>query len=456
MGNESSTLHQGTVHRDKSSIERALILYHHSLSGPTGVSHRWIKSEKKRIHAVCVHQLIANSENRKLKQDIAKTFDLSHTSKLSLQPDIVCRGEIYVTSVKTNDKGLGHFVIRKAFDHTCCLSAPEQVRGRRSTIYSGKVISQVAASLLKNAPQLKPEQLTSLACQKLGMSSKDVPKATHHYIKSTANVNCYGSIKDIYMTSISRLEHLKEFDPDTQIFVTFYPDEVDPDYAKVLGSGNWKKRNFYGTCQNTFALRFHAITCSLGASIRRAKALEAGELSMRQVRTTDFCHSFGHHRGCIGHITRLGADGEVYIDTFSIESENENQNTCRRLYETDFKCVHTSQPEHVIVGDRLKGKDATLNHWLPETRKDHCVVHLLDNIQHKGKADDEQMILLRDMIYEKEPGSNGYEWSYENLMAIAHDSLKQYLLSSVFCKSCGPSHFADSHIDREREGIHTS
>ena len=72
MGNESSTLHPGTIHPDKGSIERALILYHHSLAGPTGVSHRWIKSEKKRIQAVCVHQAIAISENRKLKHDIAK------------------------------------------------------------------------------------------------------------------------------------------------------------------------------------------------------------------------------------------------------------------------------------------------------------------------------------------------------------------------------------------------
>ena len=78
------------------------------------------------------------------------------------------------------------------------------------------------------------------------------------------------------MTSISCLKHLKEFDPETQIFVTFYSDEVDPEYAKVLGSGNWKKRNSYGTRQNTFALRFHAITCSLGASIRHANAMEAG------------------------------------------------------------------------------------------------------------------------------------------------------------------------------------
>ena len=91
----------------------------------------------------------------------------------------MCHGEIYATSVKANDQGLGHFVIKKALAHICGLSAPEHVQGRRNTIYSGKVISQVAALLLKNAPQLTPKQITSLACQKLGMSPNDLPKSDH-------------------------------------------------------------------------------------------------------------------------------------------------------------------------------------------------------------------------------------------------------------------------------------
>ena len=303
-----------------------------------------------------------------------------------------------------------------------------------------------------NRPQLTPDDCIVIACEGIGLDPKKIPRRTSALVKKRI-VECrYGSKSEIYMTAVPRLERIIDHDPDTVIVLNLYPDEVmkyqcdgKPGKGATLSASDKKL---------VYASRIHSITIIPGSAVRQCRAAAANSVQLRVVHTTDFCHCYGSERGALGHISGIGPDGEFHIDAVVKTSENENQNSCSQLYEARVVACGPMTSAEVVVGDRLKGQAATLAYWLSLARKDHCVFHLYENLKNHG-ADDEVLALFQDLVYEKEPGEFGYEFTLDDILREASDTTRAYLENSILSGDCDPTRFCDSHILGERENVRT-
>ena len=77
---------------------------------------------------------------------------------------------------------------------------------------------------MEDCGDITAKSLGKLAHKIHGNSVQNVTKDQQDYIKNSVNKLMTGSIHDVYQTSISRIERLKDFDPDTKWIFVFYPD----------------------------------------------------------------------------------------------------------------------------------------------------------------------------------------------------------------------------------------
>jgi hypothetical protein len=84
---------------------------------------------------------------------------------------------------------------------------------------------------------------------------------------------------------VHMLESMKEFDPDTRILLKLFPDSVNPFF---FNNPTEYKRNLKGKStvpqpDEIFALRFGAISLTMGTAVCRLAAASLGELLMRNL-----------------------------------------------------------------------------------------------------------------------------------------------------------------------------
>ena len=105
-----------------------------------------------------------------------------------------------------------------------------------------------------------------------------------------------------------------------------------------------------GTTTNTFCLRFGAIAITPGTSVRRHAINSNNEFNLMRLNCSmDACH-LHNERGCLTDIIQPMASGEMLLDTFTLDSQNEGRDvwhlalTCDKNHYIDIQnipCVVT-------------------------------------------------------------------------------------------------------------------
>lgn len=108
----------------------------------------------------------------------------------------------------------------------------------------------------------------------------------HYKIKQACDSQRWGDVTHQYGCIVNMLEIIKEYDPESRIFLKVFPDAVNPNY---LQNKTEYKRNKLGTSlksppESMFALRFGAVAVTLGSTVRCHKASFQRSLQLRQVR----------------------------------------------------------------------------------------------------------------------------------------------------------------------------
>ena len=436
----------------KKELGNELSVFHQVSYGCRGATWRWKQMQDKRGYtAICAIQRHAemkrSSERSESMSKWRKNGQHGPAPKIPPPVGVLCT---FCVRVKYSCKNAPCYILTKSIAHSCNGLGPAPRQGMRNLQFSPMALAQKVKSQIKNDVLQTNTSLGKLTCFEALSSIDGLSSRDHSYTGKRAKELVFGNVDEIFMTSVSRIENLKKNDPDTKWFFVFYPDYISKQLIEKPGSGRKIDRNLDDTI---FCLRLHGILCSMGSSRRRKVLKDKDELLGRNMRATDFCHAYGPTRGCIGNIVNPGPDKEILLDAFTIEAENECQNTSSRLFEVDrYGLGESKQP---IVGDRMKGQEKTLSFWCPKARKDHCTTHLEANMEQVGGADANDLLLFRNLVHEKDPGINGALFNKNALLGSKNEKFVEYMKTSIFGENCGMERFVDAYISSEREGIRT-
>jgi hypothetical protein len=132
---------------------------------------------------------------------------------------------------------------------------------------------------------------------------------------------------------------MKEFDPDSRIFLKVFPDEVNPNY--FINKKEYRRNNIglskKSPPESMFALRFGSIAVGMGSARRRHRDYFMDDLQMRQVRSIDATFLTSKSRGTSTDIIQFMSDGELTLETITADAENESQNVWSFTFEVDRK-----------------------------------------------------------------------------------------------------------------------
>ena len=113
----------------------------------------------------------------------------------------------------------------------------------------------------------------------------------------------------------------------------------------------------------------------------------------------DSCHLTGSETGCLTDIIQPMAGGEMLLDTFSVDAQNESHDVWHFALSCDKKALNRSA-EHSFCGDRLKGQDSVNDYVYPELDFTNCHFHIKENIKGKGGGQCE-FNLFQELAYSK-------------------------------------------------------
>lgn len=469
---ESGSLQLGSIFTTRSELITAANEQCHS----HGKACRVYRNQKELIHVVCVHQYMAMKRIDKSNALARKSFiPMNEDDKYQKEEyPLLCRGHIKANPLKKSLKKNAFVrnkmysdetvVISQICSHTC-EGPPPSVPGSRSIPHNYHFMACLASNAVLTNPSAKPKWIGNVIEDKVHVSANTYKYMQYHRMKHHTDLLRWGDTTHHYGCVVHLLESMKEFDPDSRIFLKVFPDMVNPNFFR---SHTEYRRTLRG--KNTapepkpvFALRFGSIAVTMGSSVRRHTAASNRDLVMRNVRPLDATFLTSRSRGTSCDIIQLMAAGEITLETLTADAENESQNVWSFAFEADKTSLgaRETSPRSVFVGDRLKGQDTTLNRWFPNIGKEDCVFHLKENMREpkNGHANKDELALFDLIIHSATMPESIY--NTQNFIHLARPSVANYVQESIFRGNSNLSRYCDAVImnsnhTREREGIRSS
>ena len=159
----------------------------------------------------------------------------------------MCCGFIKAHPVKKKKLSLhnttGAFCITSSSAHSC-IGTPITSMGSRSVPHQYKVLARLAHNTSHTNPHIPTRAIGNIVEEKLKLSANTMSYQQHYKIKQACDSQRWGDVTHQYGCIINMLEIMKEYDPESRIFLKVFPDAVNPNY---LHNKTEYKRNKLGT-----------------------------------------------------------------------------------------------------------------------------------------------------------------------------------------------------------------
>ena len=439
---------------------------------------RVYRSQPNCLHIVCVHQCMAMRRTDK-KNAAARNSFIPITKDDKFQKEeypSLCSGVIKAHPLRMKENSMSR-KIQQSNIYTCeavyikescahsCEGPPPSISGSRRVPHNYAHMARLGSNAFLANPSAKSKWIGNVIEDKMQVPIDTFSYPEHHRMKRSADELRWGDRTHHFGCTIHLLETMKEFDPDSRIFLKVFPDMVNPnffvnptEYRKTL-----RGKNTIPEPEHVFALRFGAIGVTMGSSVRRHAAASNGDLLMRNVRPMDATFLKSSSRGTSCDIIQLMAAGEITLETITADAENESQNAWSFALETDKTSLgdRRTNPQSVFIGDRLKGQDTTLQRWYPHIGKEDCVFHLKENMKEpkNGHATFEELALFDLLVHSATMPEALY--NRQHFINLARVPVGNYVSKSIFSGNSKLERFCDAAImnrkqNREREGIRSA
>jgi hypothetical protein len=428
------------------------------------------RNQKGFVKMLCVHQFRLVTKTEKMNARVKKEYVSAGGNPKLFQkqvPETVCCGFIQANPLKKNKLSLHNDSIRiTALSPHTCVDPPASVSGGRTVPHSYKHLGSLASNITEKNPMANSHWVGNHVEEKLNMPSNTFSYQQKYRIKGATEKARWGDHPHQYGSIVHMLELMKEFDPDSEIYLKVFADSVDPNFFmnKARYRQNLREKS-PSSPKKVFALRFGSMGVTMGSAARRHRAEANDALVVRKVRSIDATFLKSTSRGTSCDIIQFMSDGEITLETFTADAENESQNVWSFAFEIDRKTLGSREtsPQTVFIGDRLKGQDPTVTHWFPSIGKEDCVYHLKENMKEpkNGSANLDEMKLFDKIVHAAVPAE--VEEFKDEFLSKVRDRVGIYASTSIFEGNSHLNRFSDGIImemgvqhEREREGIRSA
>ena len=217
MGNSSSNLEKGSTHSSADSLDSAIWDHHrkrHPTKSSTGTKRPTIK--KPYYEQRCLLQERESQRSKKAR-------------KAGCPPDECKERKLCLGSLRATMKD-GTLHVTKAIDHTCDTDIPF-VRGGSKNV-SNRVLAANAGLTAKTDPSISVRTMGSLAAEAMNIHQTQVSYDKAYKVKKHLLNDLYGLPHEYYGTFVHRLELMRAYDPDTDIYIKVFPDQLPKAYKR--------------------------------------------------------------------------------------------------------------------------------------------------------------------------------------------------------------------------------
>eukprot|EP00978_Attheya_sp_CCMP212_P048778 scaffold572739_cov126-Attheya_sp.AAC.1 len=229
---EPGSLQLGSIYSTRSELISAANEHCH-LHGKACHVYR---NQKELMHLVCVHQFMAMKRTDKLNALARKSFiPISEDDKYRKEEyPLLCHGHIKAHPLKKSKKNNEivrnkmysdeAVVISQICSHTC-EGPPPLVPGSRSVPHNYHFMACLASNAVLTNPSAKPKLIGNIIEDKVQVSANTFKYSQYHRMKRSSTDHLrWGDKTHHYGCVVQLLESMKEFDPNSRIFLKVFPD----------------------------------------------------------------------------------------------------------------------------------------------------------------------------------------------------------------------------------------
>jgi len=218
-GMEGTNVAVGNFFDSKSAVKMELARW---ALGQEGKLHRQHKNSATRLEHHCARQITENLRAAAANKAARAAAAAGGPAYVRTPPNVVC----LMKHVAKLDRANDHWKVTEDVGHSCKGAAPA-ARGSRRSAFSTGMLSGGVQGVANRAPWMKANEIGTVAEERFNISEGTLSYSQRFRLRKRALDTKYGSKLWQYRTLVSRLELLALADPDSDIYVKFFADEIE-------------------------------------------------------------------------------------------------------------------------------------------------------------------------------------------------------------------------------------